>query len=188
MSEDICRGDWCLVLRGFLFKQLSNHTNNNFCKVTSSINDNLIVATKCTTLYTVCCINSGLLDAPCNNFHFFLFFSQICLVQKQAMSNVFNKKICGGLPSCKPWYCSIWHLEAREYFWLCGNKAFSETMRWVKFFWSAPFLFLDFACLSIYIFDTSPELFVCLSIYENAETLSRGKWEKWSEDCFYYCS
>jgi len=32
--------------------------------------------------------------------------------------------------------------------------------------------FLDFACLSIYIFDTSPELFVCLSIYENAETLS----------------
>ena len=31
---------------------------------------------------------------------------------------------------------------------------------------------LDFACLSIYIFDTSPELFVCLSIYENAETLS----------------
>jgi len=31
-------------------------------------------------------------------------------------------------------------------------------------------LFLDFACLSIYIFDTSPELYVCLSIYENAET------------------
>ena len=30
--------------------------------------------------------------------------------------------------------------------------------------------FLDFACLSIYIFDTSPELFVCLSIYEDAET------------------
>jgi len=28
------------------------------------------------------------------------------------------------------------------------------------------------ACLSIYTFDTSPELFVCLSIYENAETLS----------------
>ena len=32
---------------------------------------------------------------------------------------------------------------------------------------------LNFACLSIYIFDTSPELFVCLSIYENAETLSQ---------------
>ena len=34
---------------------------------------------------------------------------------------------------------------------------------------------LDFACLSIYIFDTSPELFVCLSIYQNAETLSPGR-------------
>ena len=30
--------------------------------------------------------------------------------------------------------------------------------------------FLDFACLSRYIFDTSPELFVRLSIYKNAET------------------
>jgi len=51
-----------------------------------------------------------------------------------------NKKICGGLPSCKPWYCSIWQLEAREHFWLCGNKAFFETMRWVIFFWTATYL------------------------------------------------
>ena len=98
-------------------------------------------ALKCTTFYTVYCINSGLLDAPCNNFQFF-FFSQICLVQKQTMSNVFNKKICGALPSCKPWYCSIWHLEARQYFWLCGSKAFSETLRWVIFLWTDPCLII----------------------------------------------
>jgi len=72
----------------------------------------------------------------------FFGFSQICLVQKQTMSNVFNKKICGGLPSCKSRYCSIWHLDALEYFWLCGNKAFSETMRWVIFFWTAPCLII----------------------------------------------
>ena len=35
-------------------------------------------------------------------------------------------------------------------------------------------LSLDFACLSIYGLTISPELFVCLSIYENAETLSRS--------------
>ena len=34
-------------------------------------------------------------------------------------------------------------------------------------------LSLDFACLSIYSLAIDPELFVCLSIYENAETLSR---------------
>ena len=34
--------------------------------------------------------------------------------------------------------------------------------------------FPDFACLSIYTFDTSPDLFVCLSIYENAKTLSHS--------------
>jgi len=34
-------------------------------------------------------------------------------------------------------------------------------------------LSLDFACLPIYSLAISPELFVCLSIYENAETLSR---------------
>jgi len=74
---------------------------------------------------------------------FILFvFSQICLVQKQTMSNVFNKKICGGLPSCKSRCCSISHLEALEYFWQCGNKAFSETMRWVLFFWTAPCLII----------------------------------------------
>jgi len=30
----------------------------------------------------------------------------------------------------------------------------------------------DFACLTIYYIARSPELFVCLTIYENAETLS----------------
>jgi len=35
-------------------------------------------------------------------------------------------------------------------------------------------LSLDFACLFIYILAISPELFVYLSIYENAETISRG--------------
>ena len=34
-------------------------------------------------------------------------------------------------------------------------------------------LSLDFACLSIYSFAKSPELFVCLSIHENAETFPR---------------
>jgi len=34
-------------------------------------------------------------------------------------------------------------------------------------------LSLDFACLFIYSLAIGPELFVCLSIYENAETLSR---------------
>ena len=32
-------------------------------------------------------------------------------------------------------------------------------------------LYLDFACLPIYSLAINPELFVCLSIYENAETL-----------------
>ena len=73
MSGDICRGDWCLAFCGFVFKQLSNITNNNFYKVTFSINDNKSFASKCTTIYTVYCIHSGLLDAPCNNFQFFLF-------------------------------------------------------------------------------------------------------------------
>ena len=31
-------------------------------------------------------------------------------------------------------------------------------------------IFLDFACLFIYRIDHSPELFICLSIYKNAET------------------
>jgi len=154
------------------------------------------------------------------------------------MSNVFNKKICGGLFSCKSRYYSIWHLEELEYFWLCGNKAFSETKKCVIFFWTVPCLiivelqvvvkvwaihatvefwwltsytkrctktrrvcwskfgrnltknfcvicilvslsliprqdlYLDFACLPIYSLAINPELFVCLSIYENAETLS----------------
>ena len=73
MSKDICRGEWCLDFGGFVFKQLSNITNNNFYKVTFSINDNELFASKCTTIYTVYCMNSGLLDAPCNNFHFVCF-------------------------------------------------------------------------------------------------------------------
>jgi len=36
-------------------------------------------------------------------------------------------------------------------------------------------LCLDFACLFIYSLAISPEFFVCLSIYENVETLSRGR-------------
>ena len=73
MSGDICREDWCLAFCRFVFKQLSNITNNNFYKVTFSINDNKSFASKCTTIYTVYCIHSGLLDAPCNKFQFFLF-------------------------------------------------------------------------------------------------------------------
>ena len=62
-----------LLFVGFVFKQLLNITNNNFYKVEFSMNDNKLFASKCSTIYTVYCINSGLLDAPCNNFHFFLF-------------------------------------------------------------------------------------------------------------------
>ena len=39
MSQDICRGDWCLDFCGFVLQQLSNITNNNFGKVTVSKND-----------------------------------------------------------------------------------------------------------------------------------------------------
>ena len=94
--------------------------------------------TKLLQYHTVYCFNSGLSDAPCNNCQFWFVFRQICLVQQQTMSNIFNKKICGGFLSCKPRYCSIWHLEALEYIWLCGNMAFSETIRCVIFFWTAP--------------------------------------------------
>ena len=38
MSQDICRGDWRLDFCGFVFKQLSNITNNNFGKVKVSKN------------------------------------------------------------------------------------------------------------------------------------------------------
>jgi len=83
-------------------------------------------------------MNSGLSHAPCDNFEFLFVFRQIGLVQQQTMSNIFDKLICGGISFCKSPYCSISHLEAREYFGLCGNKAFSETMMCVKFFWTAP--------------------------------------------------
>ena len=50
MSGDIYRGDWCLALRGFLSKQRLENTNHNFRRVTSSINDNMIIASKCTVI------------------------------------------------------------------------------------------------------------------------------------------
>ena len=83
-------------------------------------------------------MNSGLSDAPCNNFQCSLFLVRSVWYKSKQRQMFFNKKICGGLPSCKSRNCSILHLEARGYFWLCGNKAFSETMRWVRFFWTAP--------------------------------------------------
>ena len=53
MSQDICRGDWCLDFCGFVLQQLSNITNNNFGKVTVSKNDNKIILTKYTAIYTI---------------------------------------------------------------------------------------------------------------------------------------
>jgi len=72
------------------------------------------------------------------------------------------------------------------------TKRYTRTRRvcWCKFGWNPTRSFcvicnlvsmsliqrqglsLDFACLFIYSLAISPELFVCLSIYENAETLS----------------
>jgi len=102
----------------------------------------LFFYTKLLQYYTVYCFNCGLSHAPCDNYQFLFVSRQICLVQQQTMSNVFNKKICGGLLSCKPWYCSIGHLEALEFIWLCGNKAFSETLRCFVFCWTAPCLII----------------------------------------------
>ena len=102
----------------------------------------MIFVQKCSTIYTVYSMNSGLSDAPCLNFPLFLFLVRSVWYKSKQRQMFFNKKICGGLPSCKPRYCSIWHLEAREYFLLCGNKAFPETMRWVMFFWKAPYLII----------------------------------------------
>jgi len=93
-------------------------------------------------IFTVYCINSGLSDAPCNNFQFFLFLVRSVWYKSKQCQMFFNKQICGGIFFCKPPYCSIWHLEAREYFGLCGNKDFSETMMWVNFFWTAPSLMI----------------------------------------------
>jgi len=142
MSEDIRRWGWCLGLIEIWFKRLYNTSNNIFCRVEASKNCNISFAPKSIAIFTVYCMNSGLSDAPCNNFDFFLVFSLICLVQKQTCQIFFNKKICGGISFCKPPYCSIWHLEAREYFGLCGNKAFSETIMWVNCLWAAPSLII----------------------------------------------
>jgi len=56
---------------------------------TSSKNYITIFIRKSITIYTVYCMNSGLSDAPCNNFQFLFVFRQIFLVQKQTMSNIF---------------------------------------------------------------------------------------------------
>jgi len=96
MSGDICRGDWCLDCCGFVFKQLSNITNNHFCKVTFSINDNKMCVTKCTTIYTVYCINSGLLDAPCNNVQVFWFLARSVWYKSKQCQMFLTKKSVGG--------------------------------------------------------------------------------------------
>jgi len=142
MSGDICRGDWRIALREICFKKLRNDTNSLFCRVTSSKNDIIIFAQKGITIYTVYCMFSDLSDAPCNNFQFFLFWDRSVWYKSKQCQMLFNKQICGGISFCKPPYCSIWHLEAQEYFGLCGNKAFSETMMWVNFFWTAPSLII----------------------------------------------
>jgi len=99
MSGDICRGDWCLDFCGFVFKQLSHITNNNFCKVTFSINDNKLCASKYTTIYTVYCINSDLLDTPCNKFLFFLFLvKSVWYKSKQCQMFLTKQSVGGFLP------------------------------------------------------------------------------------------
>jgi len=75
-------------------------------------------------------------------FNFCLFLDRFFWYKSKQCRIFFNKQICGRISFCKPPYCSIWHLEAREYFGLCGNKAFSETMMWVNFFWTAPSLII----------------------------------------------
>jgi len=81
MSGDICRGDWCLALHGFWFKQLWNNTNNIMCSVTATKTDNIIFAQKYISIWKVHCMNSGLSDAPCN-------------MKRQAKS---RKRLCLGI-------------------------------------------------------------------------------------------
>jgi len=119
---------------------------------------------------------------PVITFNFFV-FSQICLVQQQTMSNVFNKKICGGLLSCKTimtsytrrctrtrrvCWCKFGRNPTRSFCVICNLVSLSLILR--------QDLSLDFACLFIYSLAISPELFVCLSIYENAEIWSQRHW------------
>ena len=68
---------------------------------------------------------------------FCLFLEWFVWYKNKQFRMFFYKIICGGISFCKPPYCSISHLEAREYFGLCGNKAFSETIMCVNFFWTA---------------------------------------------------
>jgi len=48
-----------------------------------SINDNMIFALKCATIYTIYCMNSGLSYAPCNNFDFFFLVRSVWYKSKQ---------------------------------------------------------------------------------------------------------
>ena len=75
---------------------------------------------------------------PATIFYFCLFLEWFVWYKNKQFRMFFYKIICGGISFCKPPYCSISHLEAREYFGLCGNKAFSETIMCVNFFWTAP--------------------------------------------------
>jgi len=75
---------------------------------------------------------------PVMIFNFCLFLDWFVWYKSKQCQIFFNKLICGGISFCKPPYCSISHLEAREYFGLCGSKAFSETMMCDNFFWTAP--------------------------------------------------
>jgi len=99
MSQDICRVDWCLNFCGFVLQQLSNITNNNFGKVTVSKNVNNFFLTKYTAIYTIYFINSGSLDAPCNNFHFFLFLVRsVWYNSKQCQMFLTKKSVEGFCP------------------------------------------------------------------------------------------
>ena len=71
---------------------------------------------------------------PAMIFYFCLFLEWFVWYKNKQFRMFFYKIICGGISFCKPPYCSISHLEAREYFGLCGNKAFSETIMCVNFF------------------------------------------------------
>ena len=89
----------------------------------------MMFALKRSTLYTLYCINSGLLDAPCNHFQFFLFLVRSVWYKSKQCQKILTKKSVGGFLPVSLDIVRFSHLEARQYFWLCGNKAFCETMR-----------------------------------------------------------
>ena len=63
------------------------------------------------------------------------------------------------------WWCKFGWNPTRTFCVICNLVSLSSIQR--------QGLSLDFACLFIYSLAISPEMFVCLSIYENAETLSQ---------------